>query len=480
MPRPDPKRPHAHAHGEEVRLQAFLAHSGISSRRAAEELIAAGQVFVNGKAVTAPGTKVVPGVDEIEVAGKVVEVQPVTWLALHKPTGYVTSRIDPYGRKTVYELIPEKYHGLFHVGRLDRDSEGLLLLTNEGELANRMLHPSYGVTKEYWADVQGKPTAEEMHRLTEGVDADGDVMQAESVRRLHQTGEDEHRLSVVMREGKKREVRRMLEAVGHPVARLIRRRFGPVSLGELKPGKWRILAEAELAVLREPAKRPKRAARLHSDSEEAPAAPARPPRPPADGERRPQRKPKAGERPVAAAGAGKPAARAPRPSDLRAKAREDAVRARAGEGKPRRGSQERDERPYQERATPVKRGPVKRVRDGDERPAPSTAARAPRERDTERGPSPREASRGFPRAGKAKAAGAARPPVAALPRPTVTDGDREMDSPYPQTRRASARPSPRGGASDERRGGGPDRPRPSRSRDGDERPMGKGGKPTRG
>jgi 23S rRNA pseudouridine2605 synthase len=255
MPRPDPKHPH----GEEVRLQAFLAHSGVSSRRAAEELIAAGQVFVNGKPVTAPGTKIRPGVDEVEVQGQPVEVQPVTWLALHKPKGYVTTRIDPYGRKTVYELIPEKYHGLFHVGRLDRDSEGLLLLTNEGELANRMLHPSYGVTKEYWADVEGKPTAEEMHRLTEGVEAEGDTMQAESVRRLHQTGENQHRLSVVMREGKKREVRRMLEALGHPVARLIRRRFGPVALGELKPGKWRILAEAELATLREPSgKRPSR------------------------------------------------------------------------------------------------------------------------------------------------------------------------------------------------------------------------------
>jgi len=278
MPRPETK----HAHGEEVRLQAFLAHSGVSSRRAAEELIAAGQVFVNGKPVTAPGTKIRPGVDEVEVQGRPVEVQPVTWIALHKPRGYVTTRIDPYGRKTVYELLPEKYHGLFHVGRLDRDSEGLLLLTNEGELANRMLHPSYGVTKEYWADVEGKPTAEEMHRLTEGVDADGDLMQAERVRRLHQTGDNEHRLSVVMREGKKREVRRMLDALGHPVARLIRRRFGPVSIGELKPGKWRVLAEAELATLREPpGRRPKRPARLHSGDEEGaePArAAARPPR----------------------------------------------------------------------------------------------------------------------------------------------------------------------------------------------------------
>src|SRR6185369_4699120 len=137
--------------------------------------------------------------------------------------------------------------------------------------------------------------------------------------------------SVVMREGKKREVRRMLEAVGHPVARLIRRRFGPVSIGELKPGKWRVLAEAELAALRDPAKRPSRSARLHSGEGEdaASAAPG--------GERRPQRKPKAGERAAAGDRAGKPAAgTSPRPSERRLKARDDAQRGRHGDGKPRR------------------------------------------------------------------------------------------------------------------------------------------------
>ncbi|HEX6746442.1 MAG TPA: pseudouridine synthase [Longimicrobium sp.] len=248
MPR---KNPQHHPHGEAVRLQAFLAHSGVASRRHAEELIAGGRVFVNGVSVTAPGTKITPGVDHVEVEGQPVEVQPITWIALHKPKGYVTSRDDPYGRKTVYDLLPEKFHGLFHVGRLDRDSEGILLLTNDGVLANRMLHPSFGVTKEYWADVEGKPTAEQMHRIVEeGVEDEGEHLRAESIRRLHQTGENEHRLSVVLREGKKREVRRMLAALGHPVHRLIRRRFGPISLGELKPGKWRVVTEAELATLR--------------------------------------------------------------------------------------------------------------------------------------------------------------------------------------------------------------------------------------
>ena len=135
--------------GEPVRLQAFLARSGIASRRAAEEMITHGRIAVNGETVTAMGLTVVPGVDRVEVDGEEVKVAPTMWLALHKPKGYVTTRIDPYDRRTVYDLLPEKYHGLFHVGRLDRDSEGLLLLTNDGDLANRFLHPSFGITKEY-------------------------------------------------------------------------------------------------------------------------------------------------------------------------------------------------------------------------------------------------------------------------------------------------------------------------------------------
>ena len=549
MPRPEKSHPHA----EEVRLQAFLAHSGVASRRAAEELIASGRVFVNGRSVTAPGTKIRPGVDQVEVEGQPVEVQPVTWIALNKPKGYVTTRLDPYGRKTVYELLPERFHGLFHVGRLDRDSEGLLLLTNDGELANRMLHPSYGVTKEYWADVEGKPTAETLHRITGGVESEGEIVQAESVRRLHQTGDNEHRLSVVMREGKKREVRRMLEAVGHPVARLIRRRFGPVSLGELKPGKWRMIADSELAGVRK-GKRP--TGRLHSGEDEASATDR-------GGERRPQRKPKLEERP----GAGKPAANRrgvgkmaddragagktgegrrgagktrddragaerqaddrpragkktgdqpragksatasrPRASDLRAKARDEAHRKHRDDTKPRRTAQERDERPYQERG-PVRRGPVKRgsaeagdaavrppasprgsaPRRGDDerpyqgrgpvrrgpakrgsaeagdaaaRPPASSRGAAPRRGDDERGPSPRDASRGFPKSRKPSGDAFRGKPGKAPHQPA--EGEREMESAYPSTRRGSAKPPPRGGADDERRGsakrGAPDRP----------------------
>jgi pseudouridine synthase len=547
MPKPDARHPHA----EEVRLQAFLAHSGVASRRAAEELIASGRVFVNGTSVTAPGTKIRPGVDRVEVEGQPVEVQPVTWIALHKPRGYVTTRLDPYGRKTVYELIPEKYHGLFHVGRLDRDSEGLLLLTNDGALANRMLHPSYGVTKEYWADVEGKPTAEEMHRLTEGVEDEGDFMQAESVRRLHQTGENQHRLSVVMREGKKREVRRMLEALGHPVARLIRRRFGPVSLGELKPGKWRVVADSELAALRQPGRRSAATSHRHTGEAEAESV---------GGERRPQRKPKdsrangirGNDGPKSAFADSHPPRRAPekakksaaapsreRPSELRARARDEA-RRHPDDGKPRRAAQERDERPYQERRGPgpvkrgaAKRGPVRRDRDdaaafdrgpmrrgpvkrgsgeagedrapvrrgpvkrgsadaGEDR-APvrrgpvkrgSSPSKSAWTRDEERGPSPRDASRGFP---KSRPGGKGSGPKTGR----GAAGEREMETPYPSTRRGSARPSPRGGAADARRedrdaprgkGGGPGRgpgAKPGGGARGPAGPKGRGGPPGR-
>ncbi|HLL47272.1 MAG TPA: pseudouridine synthase [Longimicrobiaceae bacterium] len=242
------------AEGEPVRLQVFIARSGLASRRGAEELIAEGRVWVNGESVTSPGTKVIPGVDRVEVDGEAISSAVETmWVALHKPKGYVTTRHDPYGRKTIYELLPGKLHHLFHVGRLDRDSEGILLLTNDGPGANRFLHPRFGVTKEYLVDVDGRPTAEELRRLVSGVELEDGVARAESAERMHQVDLDVWRIRVVLREGKKREVRRMLDAVGHPVRRLIRRRFGPVELGELPSGRWRVLGPTELrGLMREP------------------------------------------------------------------------------------------------------------------------------------------------------------------------------------------------------------------------------------
>jgi 23S rRNA pseudouridine2605 synthase len=254
-----PRRDEARAlEGEPLRLQAFLARAGVASRRASEELIATGRVSVNGHTVTTQGTKVRPGVDRVAVDGMDVAPSETLWVALHKPKGYVTTRTDPYGRKTIYELLPDRFHALFHVGRLDRDSEGLLLLTNDGDTANKLLHPRYGTTKEYLVDVEGKLGNDAQRRLLEGVELEDGVATAEEVTRLHQTDVNTFRVRVVLREGKKREVRRMMDAVGHPVVRLMRRRFGPVELGELPEGKWRVLSPNELASVGESPAPPRR------------------------------------------------------------------------------------------------------------------------------------------------------------------------------------------------------------------------------
>jgi 23S rRNA pseudouridine2605 synthase len=261
------KRPGFLKRGEKIRLQSFLARSGVASRRAAEEMITHGRIAVNGETVTAMGLQVVPGVDRVEVDGEEVKVAPTTWLALHKPTGYVTSRTDPFGRETVYALLPEKYHGLFHVGRLDRDSEGLLLLTNDGDLANRFLHPSFGITKEYDVIVSGKPTDAVLRQLVEGVELEDGVAKAESAKLVGPAGNGQSRLKLVLREGKKREVRRMLAELGHEVTRLVRRRFGPIDLAELPLGKWRIVAPEELSQVRDPRRGEKPAPRDREDAE---------------------------------------------------------------------------------------------------------------------------------------------------------------------------------------------------------------------
>lgn len=233
-----------------VRLQAFLARAGVASRRAAEGLITAGRVAVNGAVVTELGTKVSPDRDEVTVDGAAVAIAATAWIALHKPRGYVTTRNDPAGRRTVYDLLPTELHTLFHVGRLDRQSEGLLLLTNEGPIANRLLHPRYGVDKEYVATVEGEITWSALDRLVEGVEVEGERMRAETAEVLHGAESGHTRLRLVLREGRYREVRRMLESLGHPVTKLTRRRFGPIRLGRLARGKWRYLEPAEIEGLR--------------------------------------------------------------------------------------------------------------------------------------------------------------------------------------------------------------------------------------
>jgi 23S rRNA pseudouridine2605 synthase len=235
---------------EELRLQAYLARAGVASRRASEEIIRAGRVRVNGT-VAELGSRVTVGRDSVTVDGDLVRLQPFEWLMLHKPRGYVTTRDDPEGRRTVYDLLPPELHHLFHVGRLDRDSTGIILLTNEGETANRLLHPRYGTTKEYLADVEGEVSDESLARLVEGVSLEDGVAQAIEVELLGAAAAGGSKIRVVLEEGRNREIRRMLEAIGHPVRSLYRRRFGPLAMGRLKRGEWRRLTDQEVQQLRQ-------------------------------------------------------------------------------------------------------------------------------------------------------------------------------------------------------------------------------------
>jgi 23S rRNA pseudouridine2605 synthase len=230
---------------EQVRLQKLLARAGVASRRAAEDLIRDGKVRVNGQVVTVMGTTVDPELDVVTVDGKTIRTAPPVWIALHKPAGYVTTRGDPRGRRTVYDLLPPEHRRLLHVGRLDVESEGLLLLTNDGDGAHRLLHPRFGIQRVYDLTVEGTVGTEALKRLVSGVDLDDGVARVVGVRRLRSKRSDRSRLQVVLREGRNREVRRMMEAVGHPVTRLRRMAYGPVQLGTLPRGSWRPLTDEE-------------------------------------------------------------------------------------------------------------------------------------------------------------------------------------------------------------------------------------------
>lgn len=231
------------------RLQRLLARAGYGSRRASEQLIVEGRVTVNGT-VAILGERADPEQDDVEVDGLPVNLDPnVRYYALHKPTGVVTTMRDPQGREDVRGYLPPDGPRVFPVGRLDRDTEGLLLLTNDGELANALTHPRFGVEKEYLAEVDGVPTAKHLVRLRRGVELDDGDAHAKSARVAGQAGE-RGAIRLVMTEGRKREVRRLLAAVGLPVVRLVRVRVGPVRLGDLPPGERRELTHEEIVALR--------------------------------------------------------------------------------------------------------------------------------------------------------------------------------------------------------------------------------------
>jgi pseudouridine synthase len=229
-----------------VRLNAFLARAGVASRRRADELIAAGRVTVNG----APGqlqTRVGSG-EVVEVDGRRVELQELAYVLMHKPPGVVTTARDPHGRRTVVELVDHPVR-VVPVGRLDADTTGALLLTNDGPLAHRLAHPRYGVEKVYEAEVEGVPGEGVLAALREGLDLE-DWRTAPARARVLRRGGDSALLELVLHEGRKHQVKRMCEAVGHPVRRLHRSCYAGLELGRLEPGEWRELTRDEVSKLR--------------------------------------------------------------------------------------------------------------------------------------------------------------------------------------------------------------------------------------
>ncbi|UER54459.1 rRNA pseudouridine synthase [Kineosporiaceae bacterium SCSIO 59966] len=232
-----------------VRLQKVLAHAGVGSRRACEALIAAGRVTVDGHVVTELGVRVDPTTAVITVDGVRLQLdESRTYLVLNKPRGVLSTMEDPQGRPCLADLLGDRGDRLFHVGRLDADTEGLLLLTNDGELAHRLQHPSYGVRKTYLAEVEGRVSKDVGRRLRAGVDLEDGPVAVDSFRVVDAAG-GRTLVEVVLHEGRKHVVRRLLAEVGHPVTRLVRTEVGPVRLGDLRPGSTRPLTRAELSAL---------------------------------------------------------------------------------------------------------------------------------------------------------------------------------------------------------------------------------------
>lgn len=235
----------------EVRLQKLIASTGLSSRRKAEMLIASGRVTVNGKVVTELGTKVDPERDHVKVDGKhLTAAQPFVYLMLNKPKNVMSTLDDPGGRTTVKDFLRGVSVRVFPVGRLDFDSEGLMLLTNHGDLAQALLHPRYHVPKTYLIKVKGILTDEEIARLERGVRLDDGMTGPAFVKKVKKA-EQNSWLELTIREGRKHQVKRMLEAIGHVVIKLVRIRMGPLSLGNLDPGEFRFLTDREANALRE-------------------------------------------------------------------------------------------------------------------------------------------------------------------------------------------------------------------------------------
>lgn len=232
-----------------MRLQRFLALAGVASRRRSEELITQGHVSVNDRVVTELGVKIDPARDIVKVDGKKVESEKKVYVVLNKPAGFVTSVTDTHGRRTVTDLVKDLPARLYPVGRLDMDTEGVLLMTNDGTLCHHLTHPRFGVEKTYRAEVEGKPTRKSLRALARGLDI-GEVVTAPAKARLVRSNPRSSVLEITLYEGRKRQIKRMCERVGHPVVKLRRVKFAGIGLKGVTTGSYRLLSDAEVRELK--------------------------------------------------------------------------------------------------------------------------------------------------------------------------------------------------------------------------------------
>jgi 23S rRNA pseudouridine2605 synthase len=232
------------------RLQKYMARCGVASRRSCEKIIKQGRVSVNGQTVHEMGVKINPAIDIVRVDGKVISPEKeYIYILLNKPTGYITSVSDPLGRPTVLDLIGDVHSRIYPVGRLDYDSEGLLLLTNDGDLAYYLTHPKYEIKKEYYVKVIGNPREKDIETLRKGVNIGGYTTWPAQVERI-KSSDNNSVFRIIIHEGKNRQVRRMFEAIGHPVVHLRREKLANLALGSLKVGDWRFLTQKEVEELK--------------------------------------------------------------------------------------------------------------------------------------------------------------------------------------------------------------------------------------
>lgn len=243
-----------------VRVQKYLSQAGAASRRQAEAMLRQGRVAVNGEALARLGARVVPGVDVVSLDGKEVKPAPRRWVVFHKPVGVLCTRRDPHGGETVYDVLPPWASGLRYVGRLDRDTSGLLLMTNDGDLAAALAHPGNHVEREYVAAVKGTVTARRIRAMKAGAELEDGFARPKRVRRVR-LDDGQWGVKLVLAEGRKREVRRLLKQAGRPAERLCRVRFGPFNLGALEAGRWRSARTSEVEAARR-AVRPRRSGRV--------------------------------------------------------------------------------------------------------------------------------------------------------------------------------------------------------------------------